>query len=162
MTDHDALALLSDLDVFALTLWAEARSQTDDGIRAVAHVIRNRVLSPRMRKLFGRGWKGVCLQPWQFSCWNDDPNDHNHTLLMDVVRQVKRPEFRAVGNLARCYGIARETMRDDVPDEVHGADHYLTAWLLKHKPPRWAADQAPVCTVGDHVFFNLYGPGGTA
>jgi N-acetylmuramoyl-L-alanine amidase len=153
MTDQDAIAQLSDEDVFALTLFGEVRGEPDAGKRAVAHVIRNRVRANR--RGFGLGYGGVCLKPWQFSCWKPEGGLANYERVLDVARQVARPEFTPGPQLRRCYEIARETMREDVPDLVSGANHYLTAALLRKAPPKWAQGQLPVATVGSHVFFRL-------
>ena len=61
-----------DIDVLARTIYLEARGETHEGRIAVAHVIKERTEAK------GR-WKDtvleVCLQPWQFSCWNhENPN----------------------------------------------------------------------------------------
>ena len=64
------------INIFARTLWGEARSEGVEGIEAVASVILNRV---RVAKLFNGYWWGndiiqVCQKPYQFSCWlKSDP-----------------------------------------------------------------------------------------
>ncbi len=53
----------------ALTIWREARGESQQARNGVFHVILNRAAqSPK------EGWPStvhaVCVQPWQFSCWN--------------------------------------------------------------------------------------------
>jgi len=55
----------SDLEVVHKTLIAEAGSDGVMGMVAVANVIRNRA---RERNI---SVEAVCLQRWQFSCWNE-------------------------------------------------------------------------------------------
>ena len=63
---------LSPVQLFALCIWREARGESEDGKRGVAHVIANRVNHPGW---WGHDWCSVILKPWQFSSFNkNDPN----------------------------------------------------------------------------------------
>ncbi len=63
---------LSDIALVALAVWREARGESQDGKRGVAHVIANRV---KRGGWWGSDWKSVILKPWQFSSFNaNDPN----------------------------------------------------------------------------------------
>ena len=58
-----------DKIICALTIWREARSESQQARNGVFHVILNRAMaSPK------EGWPktvhGVCTQPWQFSSFN--------------------------------------------------------------------------------------------
>jgi len=68
------MAAISEADrvIMAKTLWGEARGETtDEGVKAVAAVILNRLASSRYPSTLA----GVCRQFKQFSCWNrNDPN----------------------------------------------------------------------------------------
>ena len=49
----------------------EAEAKDIDDAQAIAHVIVNRMRLPNWPDSAAE----VCLQPWQFSCWNkNDPN----------------------------------------------------------------------------------------
>ena len=64
---------LSDLTLLELCVWREARGESSDGKRAVAHTIRNRVYGAT--KWWGHDWHSVILHPYQFSSFNaNDPN----------------------------------------------------------------------------------------
>jgi spore germination cell wall hydrolase CwlJ-like protein len=64
-----------DRDILARTLWGEARGEGLAGQIAVAWTIRNRVNDGKAKSWWGEGYAGVCLKPYQFSCWNkNDPN----------------------------------------------------------------------------------------
>ena len=54
------------MDILGITMWREARGVGEEGMRAVYHVIHNRSTDRRWRK----DMEEVCLQPFQFSCWN--------------------------------------------------------------------------------------------
>lgn len=63
---------LSDLDLFVLCIWREARGEGLLGKRGVAHVIINRVDRPGW---WGHDVRSVILKPYQFSSFNaSDPN----------------------------------------------------------------------------------------
>jgi spore germination cell wall hydrolase CwlJ-like protein len=55
---------LTDVQVVALTLLAEAEGESFEGKRMVAEVIKNRAIANC------RSVREVCLSPLQFSCWN--------------------------------------------------------------------------------------------
>ena len=70
-----------DTDILARTIYGEARGESISGQEAIASVILNRVAFAKRR---GRYWwgntiAGVCLAPWQFSCWNE--NDLNRKII---------------------------------------------------------------------------------
>lgn len=63
-----------NLEELARTIYGEARGDGEEGMRAVAHVIQNRINHPN-KKLFGEGVRGVTRQPNQFSLWNNLKSD---------------------------------------------------------------------------------------
>lgn len=62
-----------DRDVGIRTILGEAANQGDDGMAAVAHVLRNRATDGRWPSSIA----GVALQPKQFSAWNDGAGGNN-------------------------------------------------------------------------------------
>jgi hypothetical protein len=56
---------LTDVQILALTLFGEARSEPIEGIVGVGCVIRNRVTAGL--DWWGEGYRGVCLAPYEFS-----------------------------------------------------------------------------------------------
>ena len=128
-----------DVDTVARTLWAEARGEGIMGMRAVAHVIQNRVARPRW---WGRTWRDVCLKPWQFSCWNGD--DPNRTLLLRVDFTDAR--FR------QAFAIAASVMAGlDTDDITSGADHYHASGVT----PAWLDPAKRTGSIGHHIFYKL-------
>lgn len=147
MTDDELIGHLIASEVFGLTLFGEARNQGEDGIHAVADVVRNRV---RLKR-FGAGYRGVCLRPWAFSCWKAAGGASNHALVMDAARSLVRG---TTGPLLRgCLDIAQDTMNGAHPDSVNGSTHYCTEALWRTDPPAWAIGKTPTCRIGAHVFF---------
>lgn len=140
-----------DLDIMALTVWAEARGEGDAGMAAVAWVIRHRWENP--------GWwsrnrgdgiaddtiTAVCVDPFQFSCWN--PSDPNYPRLLNAATQ-KRSDYKRARTL--CEQVLSAPAEDD---PVKGADHYCTKAVVRHT--RWARGRTPVKVLGNHQFYRI-------
>lgn len=136
---------LAAVDTLARTIWGEARGEPDAqaGMRAVAHVVLNRRDAPGW---WGRSVAGVCLKPWQFSCWNEgDPN---------------RPKMLAVGAGDASFTLARRIAADLVglnpterarADTTGGATHYFAASIA---PPPWTVRASFCGRIGNHLFYR--------
>lgn len=137
--------------LIAATAWGEARGEGLVGMLAVCHVIHNRMESGR--SLWSSPAK-VCLQPWQFSCWNI--NDPNSAKLHDPQKWEPNGWLRAQ--------VASALVRDKISEDITGgATHYCTKnlWLAARdvNHPKWhdMAEIASGRTVktfewGHHVF----------
>jgi N-acetylmuramoyl-L-alanine amidase len=131
------LAAAPDDDILARTICGEARGEGQQGMEDVACTIMNRVAKPSW---WGSTVKGVCLKPYQYSCW----------LLGDPNRAI-------ILSLDDCYSIYREALdiarraiAGELPDRTLGSTHYRRTGT----PARWAAAHTPVYTSGHHEFFN--------
>ena len=67
-----------DIDILSRALYGEARPWDEDDARAIAHVVLNRVNYKNWPDSIAK----VCLQPYQFSCFN--VNDPNRTRIMSA------------------------------------------------------------------------------
>lgn len=124
-----------DLDTAARTVYGEARGEPYEGKVAVARVIVNRWKADREATL-----EAVCKKPKQFSCHNPgDPNE-------PVVRNAQWDD----ANLRACMRAVIDALDPKLPDPTMGSRHYCTV----HIDPWWAAGRTPVCTIGNHKFFN--------
>ena len=135
---------MSDLttDIFAKTIFGEARGETLAGQEAVASVILNRVKKSQQK---GHCWWGntiveVCQKPYQFSCWNID--DVNYRQLLKV--NDSNPVF------ATCKRIAKRATAGLIEDKTDGATHYH----VKNLRPKWSIGKIPCAEIGRHVFYN--------
>jgi hypothetical protein len=147
---------LTDTHVLACTLYGEARSEPTEGILAVACVIRNRVNADlgndHKPDWWGEGYRGVCLQPAQFSCWSPAGGAGNYAKLEAIVAQLK------VGPVTdpryvECAWIATGVIKDWVRDITGGADHYHT--IAMQPRPTWAQTKVPIKSIGRHMFYRL-------
>jgi len=135
------LAKMRDVDVLARLLWGECRGELLRGQVAVACVVLNRVADGR----FGRGIKGVCLRPWQFSCFN--ANDPNLPLL------IQPPKFAP---FEQCEIVAQLGLDHLLVDPTGGATHYFNPSVVKGGwPASWDKDRMVNCgRIGRHVFLR--------
>lgn len=155
MTDREVLAALSERDTLVLTMLGEARGEEVEGRLAVGCVVRERARDPER---WPDDIKGVCLQRWQFSCWND--TDPNYAKLIEIGRllvddHAVRTTFVSDALYRETRWIADGILSNVVRERVGRANHYLTRALWETKPPKWAQGQRPVAFVGRHVFMKL-------
>lgn len=148
---------LTDVQAFTCTLIGEALNEPLDGVLAVASTIRNRVNADihgdSKPDWWGETYKGVCLKPWQFSCWWE--LNANAARVYDAATALLDGADWTTQHEAFIH-IASLVMEGDVPDISNRADHYLTTALYRSsKCPAWAKLSTPVCVAGHHTFFHL-------
>lgn len=131
---------MTALEIFARTLWGEARGEGSIGMSAVASVIMNRVQHPAW---WGHNAPDVCLKPWQFSCWN--AADPNRAKLLAVTDED--PQY------VTALSIAKQALAGNLPDMTKGATSYKTRWLAW--PRDWGDPVPALVTIGSHAFYNL-------
>jgi len=133
-------AELDDADILARTLLGEAANQGEEGMRAVAHVVAN-----RMRQT-GRGVRDVVLAPSQFEPWG--------TRREELLRiNPNDPRYIVARN------IALSALQGQSQDPTRGATHFLNPDLqrqLGRQQPAWAPEGQGQ-RIGAHVFYR---PGG--
>lgn len=134
-----------EVRMLAATTWAEARSEGEDGMRAVAHVIVNRV-GPR----FGEDVETVVLKPWQFSAWNR--GDPNRPLAQNPERYAQAGMNRESWETAQ--KVAREVLEGRSVDPTSGALFYHTRAVR----PYWASYGVGRQVIGQHVFYSDVAP----
>jgi spore germination cell wall hydrolase CwlJ-like protein len=143
-----AFASDQDLDVvdahwMALTMWGEARSDGEEGMRAVGHVIDNRRRSGRRSGPFVTD---TVSEAWQFSCWNrGDPND---AAMLNV--ESLPPESRDYQLWQSARRLAADILAGRSDDPTGGALFYHTDAVA----PAWSRGVAPVQRIGSHLFFR--------
>lgn len=119
--------------VVADTLYLEARGENPRGLRAVATVIYNRA------KNTGKTFEAVCLQPFQFSCWNGSKTRK--------IAPKTRSDAKAYG---LCLAIEKELLT--------GKFEPLGEWTHYYNPrlcsPKWARDGQLKTQIGNHIFLK--------
>jgi N-acetylmuramoyl-L-alanine amidase len=127
-------------DTLARTIWGEARGEASGGMEAVASVILNRAAHPRW---WGKDVSGVCLKPYQFSCWLE--NDPNRPKMLAVDEKTDAP-------FARALAIADSALAGTLHDATGGADSYAD---LRVCSPPWAKTARQTAQIGHHTFFKV-------
>jgi len=117
-----------DREIVAATLILEAGGEYVDGaLEAVHEVIQNRAVNRRMTKA------EVCLQRWQFSCWNNRSID-------DGIRKAKtHPRWNEALRITYIY-----------TNYTNGADHYHAHYVR----PYWADLMTVTAIIGNHIFYK--------
>ena len=121
------------MDIVPLTIWREARGEGEPGMAAVYHVIANRAAA-------GRSWpvypERVCLQAYQFSCWNSsDP---------------QRDLYPKMGDNA--YALAAAICLQPGTDPTGGATAYYDTSI---PAPSWATPENFTVQIGKVRFHRV-------
>lgn len=132
----------TDLQYLAATMWGEARGEGAEGLRAVGHVIVNRVNHRR----YGNSVQAVVLRPWQFSVWNT--GDPNHPRLRRLLNGWQ-PSGRDGEMWMISQHIAREILEGRSEDPTDGAIYYHT----QEVNPRWSRGAVGEAR-GSHIFYT--------
>lgn len=129
-----------DLLTLARTIWGEARGESKTGREAVCHVMLNRAKSSRYPSNVAR----VCLQPFQFSCWNkNDPN----------FRKIRNLQPGSFKTFDECLQVARDVLSGKVEDHTLGALHYYATSI---SAPAWVRNSPKAkmtAHIGHHKFY---------
>ena len=161
LTDAEVLDKLSDDQTLALTMIGEARGDAREGGSSVEERIAVGCVV-RTRQKNARRWsntiKGVCLQPKQFSCWNQ--NDPNRAVLLGIARAMVS-KGKLDPTVHETLYIARGIIAEVILDRVGGADHYYNPRTVT-RPPDWAFNnpetrdklKEPTALVGSHRFLK--------
>jgi hypothetical protein len=151
VTERDLIAALSPVQRVALTLWGEARGSSPALRAGIASVLLNRVKAQHPH--WGFTADEVCLQPKQFSCWNEGA-DRNHLTVIDAARHLLN-EGAAGPILRECLGLADAVCHGTHKDTVRKATHYYSpaAMVPKDRVPVWARGLTPVAVIDGTKFY---------
>src|SRR5437867_3474354 len=135
----DAGARRQALECLASAIYYEAGSQDDDGERAVAQVVLNRVRHPAFpASVCGVVYEGSTRQTgcqFTFTCDGS------------LYREPDAAGWR------RAYGIAQAALAGSVYAPVGYATHYHANYVV----PYWASTLAKNAVVGAHIFYRWAG-----
>lgn len=131
----------NEVHLLAATAWGEARSEGEDGMRAVAHVMVNRV-----GQRFGDDLETVIRAPKQFSAWN--LGDPNRPLVQNPERYARGGENLVTWETAQ--KVAREVLSGQSVDPTHGALFYHTRAIS----PWWSRYGRGATIIGAHIFYR--------
>lgn len=143
-SNMDALAGMRALDCLAQAIYYEARSEPEDGQRAVAQVVLNRVRHP--------AWpNSVCGVVYQGPARPGGGCQFTFTCDGSL-------RFRAYGeDWARARRLAAEALAGRVHAPVGLSTFYHANYVL----PAWAPRLLKTAVIGNHLFYRLPGNAGT-
>ena len=123
----------------ANTLYAEARGEPEEGIRAVMSVIYNR----KKAKGYPSTFCGVILQDKQFSAFNSDKS--LATKPLKPIRELDKEAYRKVSSVAQeaVQGAFKPILEEDVL-------HYAKTSVRNH----WTRKFERVIVLGNHSFYK--------
>lgn len=124
--------VLTDRQIIAITILAEAGGEGKAGMYAVGCVIQERA---RIRKMSPNK---ICLQKKQFSCWNSKN--------IKIANLLKHKQYSYAMVLSE--DILNNKLNTKI---VNDATHYHTL----NSCPIWSKGRKPVRIIGNHVFFKI-------
>lgn len=145
-----SMANLTSQEALELTLVGEARGEPIESIVAIGSVIRNRLHNNPTKY---KSYRDVCLEPFQFSCWNID--DPNKSLLDELIQKMLDGQSIDDPYIRQCLFIGKGIADWSLLDNTRGSLHYMTTKLLVEKPPSWALKRTNELVRGNHTFFNV-------
>lgn len=129
--------IASEVDMTEQVFWAalcvyfEARGESLEGQKAVAHVLINRAQER------GKTVKEIVFQPYQFSWANNG----------------KRPPIEDYEAFARCCSAVMAAHYDRLRGQtLNGANHYHADWMDIY--PSWSRAMDKVAHIGRHIFYK--------
>lgn len=141
MEKYNRFDLIDSLELIADTVFLEASGEGYEGQLAVAYVIMNRVRKRR------RTPQQIILQPYQFSCWNDD-----------YITMANQRLDRATKTIyVQCMKAACCAFFRLAEDPTMGADHYLNQSVVMNtqgKLPSWVFKLQYTTQIGNHWFYK--------
>jgi spore germination cell wall hydrolase CwlJ-like protein len=123
----------AEILIVALTLLGEARGEGEVGMKSVAQVVHNRAVTRKLTPA------QVCLQPKQFSFWNNSTDLFSKRSLL----------YTKEGQIA--WDIASRVVEGIEPMPTLGAvNHYHTVSIS----PSWSKGRSGI-VIGNHIFFKI-------
>ncbi|MGL6010153.1 MAG: cell wall hydrolase [Shewanella oncorhynchi] len=148
--------------IAAVTLYAESDPNNVDDAQKIAAVIVNRTKNPAW---WGNDLRTVCLEKYQFSCWNwrftgasDSAKARISPFFSDINLLTPKPMDTIKSEwLSECYAIVEQAVQGFDPTE--GADHYHASYINK---PSWAVGMVRTTasvfnreTFSGHQFYQI-------
>ena len=126
-----------DTELATMTVFMEASGEGPAGMLAVAWVIVN-----RKNRTYAHTLAAICLEPFQFSCWNtDNANRIRVAQINDLDSTLGEAEYAVT-----------TAVNGSMPDPTHGAVNYYSTSM--RTPPDWAKRMTFTVEIGKHRFYK--------
>ncbi len=146
---------LSDLQIIALTAYAENRSGGVPGMQSVINVIQNRRLAKTIYQdltildASGSPYMAVCLKQYQFSCFN--VGDPNRGILLRLAEPgAFDAELPNNSSLRTAWSLVQSLQAGTLTDITGGANHYFAVSIT---PPWWVKEMTYRTTIAGQAFY---------
>lgn len=128
----------------AVTIFGEARGESEKGQIAVAHTILNRARKSTICS--------VALAPKQYSIFNNNPflQQVATSLYLEPIQQ----NIIDTNSWKLALKIANNVLTKKSVDITHGSTHYIAYKSLKHIP-KWTHKLTRTVQIGNHTFFKV-------
>ena len=139
-------AELTQREVVAMTILGEARGEGKAGMYAVATVINTRAINRNKTP------RQVCLQPWQFSCWNE--SDVNRAKLGELylTHPMRDYAIRLAANITEL----KKSYTKNADHYCHKSlDPYWSYRIIVRDGKKIRRYIKPVAVIGNHKFYKL-------
>ena len=133
----------SEQDVITQTILGEARSDGEEGMYAIACIIKRRM----ELKSFPNTAKAVCLEPSQFDYWTQ----HKRAKWDDINRSNVRRLMHTNTELVRYAKMLAVNIHRVDTGFIKQADHYCTTDQHNY----WTKGKKPVVIIKNHKFYKL-------
>jgi len=134
---------LTPTQLFALTLYGEARGESVEGKIAVGTIILERTRS-------GNSIKRTILQPQQFSCFS--PNDRQYYRLNFIAEEWKY-SYKQSRQLRECFAIAKGLVNGTITGHRLLLENRATHFKTISVKPEWSKKMNHIITIGGHQFY---------
>jgi len=147
---------LSTTEVLARTLYGEGRGEDNSELYKIGEVILNR----RKDYHFPFSIKEVCLEKWQFSCWNSLYKDilkNNHKVVRQVNINTNR--FTEIKNIARdiiTNSFPKKLPKDTLYYFIPASSDIINNGILVSSEQNWKEGLKVVYKGDKHYFFKEY------
>lgn len=163
MTDQK-LAIVNVLPsnhILAGTMWAEGRGDGREGNSsveeriAIGTSIRNRLAHSTAWRAKVGSFKGICLAPEQYSCWNSGSGS-NHEALMMLMARLANGQATLDAIFEETLYLANGIMDGVILDRTNGATCYYAPKAMQPpgRVPTQAIDRVTI-KIGEQLFYNL-------
>lgn len=138
---------IAQVKCLAVTIYGEARSESEKGQIAVAYTVLNRAVNKSLCQ--------VALAPKQYSVFNNNPE-----LRAAATSKHLQPKQRNVidkNSWDQAVRVAHMVMQKTIKDPTNGATHYIADHVMKvkgYKYPKWSRQYNVVAVIENHRFFK--------
>lgn len=144
---------IDEFSLMAGLVYGEARKKEDNDLderkeyMAIASTVLNRV---QHKGRFPDTIVDVILQPWQFSCFNNnDPN------IDRIWKFLTSPGHENDVLYKKIMGMIEPVLKENTVDFSNGADHYVAIWFYDQShPDHWCRKYRITAMHGGHIFLK--------